>query len=115
MITACLSELVNDRKLKPEWILSMSVVDIINRASSAGATALHVCALAGAASAALALVTLKADVNARDKRGETPLHHAGRGACFLVFRMLVAAGADERVVNDIKVTPAALLYDKVNG
>jgi len=64
-----------------------------------GRTALHSCAVAGRASTAAILLSGKAERDARDSEGNTPLILAARYGQLDVVRVLAAAGADLRAVN----------------
>lgn len=62
-----------------------------------GTTALHLAALKGDLAAAAALIALGADVNAKERCGETPLYDAVAGNNVAMIRFLAGKGADVHV------------------
>jgi ankyrin repeat protein len=67
----------------------------------------------GDATLVRSLLQRKADVNAREADGTTPLHWAVRADRQELIRMLLVAGADARAANRYGVTPLALA--SING
>ena len=63
---------------------------------------------AGSMLAAKLLISLGADVNARDEFGNTPLHEAAFHNRFLAAKMLLEAGAKIDPINDTSATPAEI-------
>jgi hypothetical protein len=77
-----------------------------------GDTALHMAAAAHDKSLAAELIALGADVRARNRRGQEPLHYAADGgpsanaqAQAAVIAALIAAGADPKAVDKGGVSP----------
>jgi Ankyrin repeats (many copies) len=81
----------------------------------AGDTALHVAAAAHRPEVARALISLGADVAARNRRGATPLHYAAHGIPgspgwnpvpqSATVALLIASGADPNAIDQNGVTP----------
>ena len=57
------------------------------------------------------LIESKVEADSVDTMGETPLHRAGRKNFFQAYDMLVAAGADESILNQMRETPKQLKLD----
>ncbi|MFN8623827.1 MAG: ankyrin repeat domain-containing protein [Chloroflexota bacterium] len=69
---------------------------------------LHSAVAGGDPDAALALIAVGADVDARQRHGWTPLHGAAQGGMGAVVDALLTAGADPRATNDAGVDAATL-------
>jgi ankyrin repeat protein len=90
-------------------------LDDVNHYVYAGDTALHIAAAAYEARLVGELLTLGADVDAKNRRGAQPLHYAADGipgsdawspeAQAAVIAALVAAGADPNATDKSGVTP----------
>ncbi|WP_372785709.1 ankyrin repeat domain-containing protein [Phenylobacterium sp.] len=90
-------------------------LDAIGHYVYAGDTALHVCAAAHRPEVARRLLSLGADVRARNRRGAEPLHYAAdglpgsprwdAGAQAATVAVLLEAGADPNAVDRSGVTP----------
>ena len=51
------------------------------------------------------LIQAGEDINSKDDRGDTPLHHASRNGHVEVITALLAAGADKTIKNKDGKTP----------
>lgn len=51
------------------------------------------------------LIKHGADINARNKKGRTPLHYAARGGNLSVVKYLIKKGADVNALDDDRNTP----------
>ncbi|KAI3843955.1 hypothetical protein MKX03_002386 [Papaver bracteatum] len=71
-----------------------------------GRGSLHVAAAGGGLEVCKYLLeTLKLDVDSRDRKGRTPLHHASLKGHFDTVRYLLEKGADPDVSDDMNTTP----------
>lgn len=101
-----LSSVVRDRKDRGdvvECLLSWGA-DANARQAYTERTALHAAAWRGSITMAKALVNHKADVNARDLDGNTPLHFATKNGHNDIVRYLLNSGANRNLVNDRGMT-----------
>jgi hypothetical protein len=76
-------------------------------------TALHYCALSNRETLATALVEAKAEINAKDGRGETALLKATQDRHEGVISMLLDNGADSTIPNDAGCTPLFMLAEAI--
>ena len=85
-----------------------SVVDIISRS---GGKAIHMAAEFDSRECVAYLISLGVRIDCVDSIGETPLHKAARKNHFIVYDILVKAGANEHIRNLMRETPIQLLRD----
>ena len=78
-------------------------------------SALHFAAEMGNSRAIGLLAAKRADLNIRDKNGDTPLHLAIRSGSLKAARALIEAGADLSLANNEGVQPLMLAAAKKNG
>jgi ankyrin repeat protein len=78
-------------------------------------SALHFAAEMGNSRAIGLLAAKRADLNIRDKNGDTPLHLAIRSGSLKAARALIEAGADLSLANNEGVQPLMLAATKKNG
>ena len=76
-----------------------------NHASNTGDHPIHIMSQRGRLEVAIELVLKNADVNARGKHGNTPLHTAVSEDQHELVKMLVLFGGDLSLVNDFNETP----------
>lgn len=93
-------------------------VDINGRTRQAGWTALHWAIRGGASDAVAFLIEQGADLNARGKLGDTPLHvaitAAHRSGDPGLVRMLLAAGADPTIENNYGISAVQTARDSAS-
>uniref|UniRef100_A0A8I6GLV4 Ankyrin repeat domain-containing protein 1 n=1 Tax=Rattus norvegicus TaxID=10116 RepID=A0A8I6GLV4_RAT len=78
-------------------------------------TALHVAVRTGHYECAEHLIACEADLNAKDREGDTPLHDAVRLNRYKMIRLLMTFGADLNVKNCAGKTPMDLVLHWQNG
>jgi ankyrin repeat protein len=78
-------------------------------------SALHFSAEMGNSRAIGLLAAKRADLNIKDKNGDTPLHLAIRSGSLKAARVLIEAGADLSLANNEGVQPLMLAAMKKNG
>jgi ankyrin repeat protein len=80
----------------------------IDRASTAGRTALHVSATENRVECIKYLLKKGAAVNVQDNNGNTPLHYAASKGNIALCFMLIASGADPTIRNTENLIPLQL-------
>jgi len=75
-------------------------------------TLLHAAAYDGQLAIVQQLITLDADLNAKEINGRTPLHHAANNGHLKVIEVLVRAGADMEIRDVEDMTP--LMWGKIS-
>lgn len=70
---------------------------VVNKASTAGTTALHKAARKGHKSTVLNLLALGANPNAQLRNGKTPLHLAAEEGKHIVIQQLLDAGGNKEI------------------
>lgn len=78
-------------------------------------SALHLAAEMGNSRAIGLLAAKRADLNVKDKNGDTPLHLAVRSGSLKAARALIEAGADLSLANNEGVQPLMIAATKKNG
>ena len=76
-----------------------------------GTRPIHMCCNFNSLKCMKFLIESKVEADSVDTMGETPLHRAGRKNFFQAYDMLVAAGADESILNQMRETPKQLKLD----
>jgi len=101
-------------KLDIDEVLETTPMSLLVATSNDTLTPLHLAAEFASINCCKYLLEQGVPHSPLDSMGETPLHKAGRKQNFTVYRMLVAAGANEHQKNNLKETPKNLLYDATN-
>ena len=91
---------MHDRQLAERMLAQCP--DLIKERSVAGETALHYCAIEGSKEAVVWLISKGALVNTRDYTNSTPLIHAAHAGLLEICKVLLDAGADLVVMDEIE-------------
>ena len=96
-------------------ILESTLLEINAVTGDGRKSALHFAAEMGNSRAIGLLAAKRADLNVKDKNGDTPLHLAIRSGSLKAARALIEAGADLSLANNEGVQPLMLAAMKKNG